>query len=148
MKLFAAIVAVAAASTLLSHDDKKLCLCCLDGFQWVCCTACLLGGGDSEGKIAESLTAIQVITSKPLFYTIWKLKFRLIWMRPKQKPVVNVQCAIWLANTAPNAITVMVDVQLTLTIEWKLPFLHSKRSKSVLITIYFTSGKLPLRLEQ
>ena len=66
MKLLGAIIAVAAASTAISNDEKKFCYCCLDGFQWYCCTACLLGGGsggdgDDKTKVADALKNIQVI---------------------------------------------------------------------------------------
>ena len=67
MKFLGVIIAVAAASTAISADEKKFCYCCLDGLQWVCCAACLLGGDDYNAdvqlKVGESLAAIQVITS-------------------------------------------------------------------------------------
>jgi len=61
MKLLGVIIAVATASTAISTEEKRFCYCCLDGLQWACCAACILGGGDGDGddKVAESLTAIQ-----------------------------------------------------------------------------------------
>ena len=82
MKLLGVIIAVAAASTAVSTDEKRFCYCCLDGLQWACCTACILGGGGGDGddklKVAESFKAIQVLLQKSLFNTVLILKFRPI----------------------------------------------------------------------
>ena len=130
MKLLGVIIAVATASTAISTEEKRFCYCCLDGLQWACCAACILGGGDGDGddKVAESLTAIQVLLQQSLFNRVFKLKFRPIWMRPKLKPVVNAHFVIWMATTAQNAIKAMMDVQLMSIWRWKLSFLHSKTS--------------------
>ena len=115
MKLLGVIIAVAAASAAISTDERRFCYCCLDGFQWACCTACILGGGgdgDDKLKVAESLTAIQVLLQKSLFNTVLILKFRPIWMGPKLKPVANAHFVIWMATTAQNASKAMLDVQL------------------------------------
>merc|ERR1712064_58783 len=65
MKFLGVLIGVAAAATAMSYDEKVMCLCCLDGFQWYCCATCLLTGGgddrnaDVQSKVAESLTSIQ-----------------------------------------------------------------------------------------
>ena len=63
MKLFAAIIAFATASTAVSNDTKVGCLCCLD-LQVICCTACLWPYSDSQAEVAQSLTTIRVISLK------------------------------------------------------------------------------------
>ena len=66
MKLLGIIIAVATASTAISHDERKLCYCCLDLVQWFCCTAWLWPdtSPDAQSMVAETLTAIQVIILK------------------------------------------------------------------------------------
>ena len=81
MKFLGVLIGVAAAATAMSYDEKVMCLCCLDGFQWYCCATCLLTGGgddrnaDVQSKVAESLTSIQVITSKIIFKHLTWLVF-------------------------------------------------------------------------
>ena len=62
MKIFATIVAIAAASIAMSNDTKGLCLCCID-LQVVCCTLCLLPDTSAEvqARVSDSITTIQVI---------------------------------------------------------------------------------------
>ena len=144
MKIFATIIAIAAASIAISNDTKGLCLCCLD-LQVVCCTLCLLPdtSADVQARVTDSITTIQVFGGPKWTSRTWPLwtendhlsYFRLDWLKPNAKHAINAQCVIWLVNTAQNVSMATVDVQRRLIIKWKRLFPCSKRSKSDLIII-------------
>ena len=62
MKIFATIIAIAAASIAISNETKVGCLCCID-LQVVCCAACLWPdtSADVQARVTDSITTIQVL---------------------------------------------------------------------------------------
>ena len=74
MKIFATIIAIAAATIAISNETKGVCLCCLD-LQVVCCTLCLWPdtSADVQARVTDSITTIQVFGGPKWTSRTWQL---------------------------------------------------------------------------